>query len=150
MARNRIVAERPINAPAERVYRYLADYREHHPRILPPAFSDFREEEGGVGAGTVIRLQITAGGRERSYCQRVAEPTPGRVLVEAGDASSEATTFTVTPDGDRCHVRIVTTWEGAGGIGGFFERLLAPRLLGPLYADELARLDRYAQEQGAA
>ena len=146
MAQNRIVAERSINAPAERVYRYLADYREHHPRILPPAFSDFRVEEGGVGAGTVIRFRVTAGGLVRSYYQLVAEPAPGRVLIEAGIESSEATTFTVTPDGDRCRVRIVTTWEGAGGVGGFIERLLAPRLLGPLYADELARLDRYAQE----
>jgi len=144
------VAERPINAPAERVYRYLADYREHHPRILPPAFSDFRVEEGGVGAGTIIRFRVRAGGQERSYYQLVAEPTPGRVLIEAGIESSEATTFTVTPDGDRCHVRIVTTWVGAGGSGGFIERFLAPRLLGPLYADELARLDRYAQAQGAA
>lgn len=80
----------------------------------------------------------------------MAEPTRGRVLIEAGIASSEATTFTVTPDSDRCHVRIVTTWQGAGGVASFFERLLAPRLPGPLYADELARLDRYAQEQEGA
>ena len=40
-------------APAEVVYGYLADMREHHPRFLPPAFEDFKVESGGVGAGTV-------------------------------------------------------------------------------------------------
>jgi hypothetical protein len=32
-----------------------------------------------------------------------------------------------------------------GGIGGFFERLFAPRVLRRLYAEELERLDRYAR-----
>ena len=150
MAEIRITAERSIDAPAERVYRYLADYREHHPRFLPPAFSDFHVEQGGVGAGTVVRFRLTVGGRSRAYRQRVAEPAPGRVLTESDLDSSAVTTFTVMPDGDHCRVRIETTWQGAGGVGGFFERLLAPRLLRRVYADELARLDRYAQEQESA
>ncbi len=142
-------AERQVSAPAERVYRILADY-EHHRRILPPAFSDFKIDQGGVGAGTVVRFRLTVGGRSRAYRVRVTEPTPGRVLSEADMESSAVTTFTVTPDGDRSRVRIETSWQGAGGVGGFFERLFAPRLLGRLYADELARLDRYAQAQAAA
>jgi hypothetical protein len=34
---------------------------------------------------------------------------------------------------------------GPGGVGGLFERLLAPRVLRRLCADELERLDRYAR-----
>ena len=150
MAEIRVTAERPIAAPAERVYRYLADYREHHPRFLPPAFSDFQVEQGGIGAGTVIRFRLRAGGRSQVARQRVAEPEPGRVLSEADlDDPSFATTFTVTPDGDRCRVLIETTWQRAG-VRGLVERLFAPRVLRPLYADELARLDRYAREQAPA
>ena len=149
MAEIRITAERSINAPAERVYRYIADYREHHHRFLPPAFSDWYVEQGGVGAGTVVRFRITAGGRSRDYRQQVTEPVPGRVLTESDLNSSAVTTFTVTPEGDRSRVQIVTTWQGAGGVGGFFERLFAPRVLKRLYADELERLDRYVQEQAA-
>ena len=63
MATMRIRAERSLAAPPERVYRCIADYREHHPRFLPPAFSNFRVEQGGVGAGTEIRFQLKAGGR---------------------------------------------------------------------------------------
>ena len=149
MGEIRVTVERPIGAPAERVYRYLADYREHHHRFLPPAFSDFQVEQGGVGAGTVIHFRLTVGGRTQTYRQRVEEPAPGRVLTEADLEPGAVTTFTVTPDGDRCRVRIETAWRRAG-VRGLVERLFAPRLLRPLYADELARLDRYAREQASA
>jgi hypothetical protein len=44
-----VSAERTVDAPAGTVYRYIADMREHHPRFLPPAFSDFQVESGGAG-----------------------------------------------------------------------------------------------------
>ncbi len=150
MAEVQASAERMINAPAERVYEYLRDYREHHPRILPPAFSPLQIEEGGIGAGTVFRVAITAGGRTRRYHLRVAEPRPGRVLTESDLDSSLVTTFTVLPEGERCRVRIETRWQGARGIGGFFERLFAPFFSRRLFADELKRLDRYARERARA
>ncbi len=55
------------------------------------------------------------------------------------------TRFTVTPQGQGCEVAITTTWKGAGGIGGFFEKTFAPKALRGIYADELARLDAYAR-----
>jgi len=141
-----VSADRAIDAPAGTVYGYLADMREHHPHFLPPAFSDFRVESGGVGEGTVTRFKLTTGRRTREYRMRVAEPEPGRVLTESDTNSSLVTTFTVTPEGDHSRVQIATTWEGAGGIGGFFERTFAPRVLQRLYADELGRLNTYARE----
>jgi hypothetical protein len=73
----RVVAERAVGAPAEHAYRCIADFDRHHPRFLPPAFSQFRVEEGGVGAGTVHSFRMTAGGRTRSFRMRVEEPEPG-------------------------------------------------------------------------
>jgi len=143
-----VSAERTIEAPADAVYGYIADMREHHPRFLPPAFSDFTVESGGVGAGTVTRFKMNTGGRSREYRMEVAEPEPGRVLTESDTGSSLLTTFTVEPEGgDRSRVGISTTWEGAGGVGGFFERTFAPRVLRRLYEDELDRLNRYAAER---
>ena len=72
------------------------------------------------------------------------------MLTESDQLSTLVTTWTVTPTGDTCRVRIETRWRGARGIGGFFERLFAPRVLRKLYADELGRLDRYARSQGSA
>jgi uncharacterized protein YndB with AHSA1/START domain len=141
----RAIAERQIGAPAERVYRYIADFGQHHPRFLPPAFSDLRVEQGGVGAGTVISFRLTVGGRTRVYRSEVAEPVPGRVLTETDPVAGSLTTFTVTPEGSQSRVRIETTWQGARGIRGFFERLFAPRVLHHLYREELEHLDRYTQ-----
>ena len=145
-----VSAEGTVEAPADTVYRYIADMREHHPRFLPPAFSDFRVESGGVGAGTITRYKLTAGGRTREYRTKIAEPDPGRVLTESDTGSSAVTTFTVSPQGTASLVQISTAWDGAGGIGGLFERMFAPRVLRAIFTDELSRLDAYAREHRSA
>lgn len=147
MATILVSAERTVDAPADAVYGYIADMREHHPQFLPSAFSDFQVESGGVGEGTITRFTVTAGGRTRQYRMKVAEPEPGRVLTESDTGSSLVTTTTVTPQGGRSLVTMSTTWKGAGGIGGFFERLFAPRAMRGIYTDELERLDSYARAQ---
>ena len=149
MAPITVSAERAIDAPATTVYGFIADMREHHPRFLPPAFSDFQVESGGVGAGTIIRFTVTAGGRSRQYRTVVTEPEPGRVMIESDTTSSTVTTTTVTPrDDNTCLVRFSTTWDGAGGVGGIFERIFAPRVMRGIYADELERLNAYARAHG--
>jgi uncharacterized protein YndB with AHSA1/START domain len=146
MAKVEASAERTIDAPAGQVYGYLADMHQH-PRFLPPAFSDFKVEEGGVGAGTVTSFAVTAGGRTRNYRMRITEPEPGRTLVESDANSSLVNTFNVEPQGDKSLVRISTSWDGAAGIGGFFERTFAPKALQRMFLDELERLNAYALDQ---
>jgi hypothetical protein len=143
----RVSAERVLDAPADVVYRCLADYHRHHRPggFLPPAFHDMDILSGGVGDGTVFRLSTTLGGRTRSMIRHVSEPAPGRILVEANPQLR--TTFTVEPaEGGRARVRFDTVLE-AGGLEGVATRLFAPRLLRPVYADELERLERYARAQ---
>ena len=147
MATISLKAQGRVGAPAGRVYTILADYNQHHPKILPPAFTDLKVEEGGVGAGTVFSVTMKVAGRTRTARMYVAEPQPGRVLTESEPTTSLLTTFTVVPDGDTSRVQIATTWQGAKGIGGFFERLFAPRLLQRIYVQELKNLDRYARQQ---
>jgi uncharacterized protein YndB with AHSA1/START domain len=144
-----VAQEGQIGAPADLTYRLIADDT-HHKRFLPEGFSDFQTLEGGVGAGTLHSFKIDAGRRVREYRMRVAEPEPGRVLTESDESSSLVTTFTVTPSGETCVVKIETQWTGAGGVGGFFERTFAPKVMARMYADELSRLDTYAREQAAA
>jgi uncharacterized protein YndB with AHSA1/START domain len=147
MAIIHVAAEREIGAPAETVYHCISDMRQHHPNFLPPAFSDFEVEAGGIGAGTITRFKVHAGGRAREYRMQVAEPEPGRVLTESDLSSSLITTFTVEPRGAGSLVKITTGWQGARGIGGFFERIFAPRVMRRIYMDELERLDGYARQQ---
>jgi hypothetical protein len=81
---------------------------------------------------------------------KVDEPEPGRVLTESDTASSMVTTTTVTPKDGASLVQISTSWNGAGGIGGFFERRFAPKAMRAIYTDELERLNAYARNQPAA
>jgi hypothetical protein len=71
----------------------------------------------------------------------VTEPAE-RTLVETDQNSSLVTTWTVLPtDAGLSTVRVRTTWQGAGGIGGFFERTFAPKGLRRVYGGMLERLD---------
>jgi len=144
-----VVKEGSVGASADLTYGLIADDA-HHAKFLPEGITDFAVVEGGVGAGTVHTFKVSAGGRVREYRMRVDEPEPGRVITETDQNSSLVTTFTVSPTGDTCKVRIETRWNGAGGIGGFFERTFAPKVMAKMYADELSRLDTYAREQAAA
>jgi hypothetical protein len=144
-----LAAERIIGAPADVVYRCLADYTHHHRPggFLPPAFSNQEVLSGGGGDGTVIRVRVRLAGRTTTLTSRISEVEPGRVLVE--DSQSVQTTFTVLPEADRSRVRFDTVLEAAG-LEGLMNKLFAARLLRPVYADELERLERYAQSLAVA
>lgn len=151
MGFNSVSVEGPVGAPPADVFRYIADMQNHHPHFLPPAFSEFKVVSGGVGAGTVTTFRFTAGGRTREFRLTAAEPEPGRRLVETDANSSSVTTFIVDPAAvGTSKVTIGTEWQGASGIGGFFERMFAPRVMRSIYADELRRLDAYSRKQAAS
>lgn len=144
-----VSAEALIDARPEVVLAILRDFDGHHRAILPPAFTNFVVEEGGTGAGTVSRFDLTLGGRTYPTRTRIDEPSPG-VIVERVLGREMVTTFTVTPDTDRSQVTIETRWQPVAGISGALERLFAPRMFRNLYRDELGRLDRYAQSLATA
>ncbi len=148
---NSVYVEDLVAAPPEDVFQYIADMKNHHPHFLPPAFSEFQVVSGGVGVGTITTFRLTAGGRTRDFRMTVSEPEPGRRLVETDAKSTSVTTFIVDPAaGGMSKVSIGTEWHGASGIGGFFERMFAPRVMRSIYADELRRLDAYARKQAAS
>ncbi|MBH5337721.1 SRPBCC family protein [Streptomyces pactum] len=133
--------ERVVRGKPEDVFDALADYRGTRPELLPEQFSEYEVREGGDGAGTVVhwRLQATSK-RVRDCLLEVTEPSEGQ-LVEKDRNSSMVTTWTVTPAGEGLsRVTVTSVWNGAGGIGGFFERTFAPKGLGRIYDAVLARL----------
>src|SRR3954451_863004 len=144
--RTTIAAERELDAPAPVLYHFLADYQTHHrpEGFLPPAFSDLEVLRGGVGGGTEARWVVDAGGR-RQITARLTEPQPGHTLLETADGL--VTTFTVDPTANGARVRFETVIDEPG-VRGVLTRLFAPRMLAPLYADELNRLGEYARAHG--
>lgn len=143
-----VVATRLIPAPASLIYGILADYRTGHPRILPRAFAGLTVEQGGRGAGTVIRFGMRSFGTVQWARAIVEEPEPGRVLVERLEDRPVTTAFTVDPRGqDHARVTIETSWTPRGR-GALVERLVAPVLLKRVYAEELRNLERVATHDG--
>ena len=136
-------AEHVVRAPAERVIAALADYDGARRRIMPEQFSDYRVESGDQGEGTRVHWRLAATSkRVRDQVMEVTQPSP-EILVERDANSSMVTTWSVSSaDAGVSTVRVRTTWNGAGGIGGFFERTFAPRGLTRVYTEMLERLDR--------
>lgn len=142
MASHRISASQLIHAPAKRVYAIIADYEQGHPRILPkPPFVSLAVEQGGIGEGTVIYVQMRVLGQTRPFRAVITEPDPGRVLVETND-NGYVTTFTVEPraDGQQAYVTISTDTTVRAGFLGSIQKRALTRLLQPVYVQELAQL----------
>jgi len=149
MSQIHVEASRVIEAPPQDVYAILADYHRHHPAILPkPYFAALTIEEGGQGAGTVIRVRMKVFGVQSVYRMTVTEPEPGRVLQEADPDAGILTTFTVDAlaGGQESQLTIATAVRASRGVSGFFERLLNPPVMRRIFKKQLAQIAAYARE----
>lgn len=149
MSKGHAEATAVIPARPEVVYAILADYRHGHPHILPkPYFTKLEVEQGGTGAGTIIRVYMRVMGSERIFRQAVSEPEPGRVLVEKDLDTDLATTFTVNPvyGGKQAQVQIATEWQARPGILSAIEKFMTSRMLRSIYRKELRQLAAYVQQ----
>ena len=141
-----VAASAVIQAPAPRVYAVIADYRQHHPRIVPPQyFRRIEVEEGGVGAGTRTRIEMRVLGRTKHATHIIREPVPGRVLEEVDAGGLLTTTFVVDPwgDGTSAKVSIQTTFKVRSGLLGAIERVLTVFVLRRIYRKEFVLLGNY-------
>jgi hypothetical protein len=146
MAQVKANTQRTIAAPAQRVRTALADYTGTRRKLLTEQFSEYEVREGGTGAGTTVHWKLAATSKRVRDCLIAVTETDG-ALVESDQNSSMVTTWTVAPEGGlpdnegSSTVSVETTWNGAGGIGGFFERIFAPGGLQRIYDGVLANLD---------
>jgi hypothetical protein len=149
MSRPSIEQSREIDASLEAIYTILRDYRSEHPKILPkPYFKSIEVMEGGVGAGTVVRVQMEVMGAKQNLVLRVTEPEPGRALQEEDLQAGITTTFRLSPleGGKRTLVRIITEWTPRSGLAGVVERLVNPAVTRTIYKKELALLAKYVEK----
>lgn len=136
-----------VPARRERVYSLISNYLDGHPRILPKQFTSLIVEQGGVGAGTVIRVQMSLLGKKQTFRAAITEPEPGHVLVETFlDSSGVVTTYTVDPGTAPAdsQVTIATEIPVRGGIAGKIQGFFSTMVLRPIYYKELENLARVA------
>ena len=66
----------------------------------------------------------------------------GHTVIEKDANSSMVTNWTVAPAGPGSSVTVKTTWNGAGGVKGFFEKTFAPLGLRRIQDEVLANLKK--------
>ncbi|MBB1251891.1 SRPBCC family protein [Streptomyces alkaliterrae] len=149
MAQVEATTQREIAADPDDVFDALADYSGVRGKVLPAHYSEYEVREGGDGEGTLVHWKLQATSKRVRDCLiEVSEPTDGQ-LVEKDRNSSMVTTWVVTPAGTgRAKVVVTTVWNGAGGIGGFFERTFAPKGLARIHDELLANLAAEMEKQG--
>ncbi|EGD54800.1 SRPBCC family protein [Gordonia neofelifaecis] len=128
-----------INAAPEAVTAALVDYANVREGLLPENYRDYRVDEGGTGAGTVVHWILQA--TEKRQRDVLADVTvAGDTITETDRNSTMVTTYRVTAAGSGSQVETTTTWKGAGGIGGFFEKTFAPKGLNRIQTALLTNL----------
>jgi len=132
-----------IHAPADLVYRIIADYNDGHPAILPPRyFTGLTVRKGGQGAGTELSVAMNVFGAVFQYHMVVSEPEPGHILVEEDPQAGVKTWFHIEPMDNARHSRvtITTTARTSGGVRGFLEKVFNPPITRKIYREQLSRL----------
>ena len=119
----------------------VADYQAMRPKILSPQYSGYQVLEGGQGAGTVASWKLQAT-KSRSRDVKATVDVAGHTVIEKDANSSMVTNWTVAPAGPGASVTVKTSWTGAGGVGGFFEKTFAPLGLRKIQAEVLGNLKR--------
>jgi hypothetical protein len=130
-----------INAEPATVLSAVADYRGVRPKILSAHYRDYQVLQGGQGQGTVASWKLQAT-KSRVRDVRASVDVAGHAVIEKDANSTMVTNWTVAPAGPGSSVTMTTTWAGAGGVKGFFEKTFAPLGLKKIQAEVLANLKK--------
>lgn len=133
-----------IDAEPATVLAAVADYQSVRPKVLSAHYSGYQVLEGGQGAGTVVAWKLQAT-KSRSRDVKAEVDIAGHTVIEKDANSSMVTNWTVTPAGPGSSVTVKTSWQGAGGIGGFFEKTFAPIGLRKIQAEVLENLKKQVE-----
>jgi hypothetical protein len=130
-----------IHAEPAKVLDAVADYQTVRPKILSPQYSEYEVLEGGQGQGTVAKWRLQAT-ESRVRNVQVNVDVAGHTVIEKDANSSMVINWTVAPAGPGSSVTITTTWTGAGGVKGFFEKTFAPLGLRKIQGEVLENLKK--------
>lgn len=128
-----------IDAEPAAVLNAIADYQGVRPKILSEHYHEYQVLAGGQGQGTVASWKLQAT-KSRVRDIKANVDVAGHTVIEKDANSSMVTNWTVAPAGPGSSVTVKTTWNGAGGVKGFFEKTFAPLGLRKIQAEVLGNL----------
>ncbi len=130
-----------INAEPAAVLSAVGDYQTIRPKILSSHYRDYQVLQGGQGEGTVASWKLQAT-KSRVRDVKASVDVAGHAVIEKDANSTMVTNWTVAPAGPGSSVTVTTTWKGAGGVKGFFEKTFAPLGLKKIQSEVLANLKK--------
>ena len=130
-----------INAEPAAVLSAVADYRNVRPKILSSHYSAYEVVQGGQGRGTVAKWKLQAT-KSRVRDVQANVDVAGHTVIEKDANSTMVSNWTVAPAGPGSSVTLKTSWQGAGGVKGFFERTFAPLGLRKIQDEVLENLKK--------
>jgi hypothetical protein len=130
-----------INADSKAVLAAVADYQNVRPKVLSAHYRDYQVLQGGQGQGTVAKWKLQAT-KSRVRDVQASVDVAGHTVIEKDANSSLVTNWTVAPAGPGSSVTVKTTWTGAGGVKGFFEKTFAPLGLKRIQSEVLENLKK--------
>ncbi|WP_257350664.1 SRPBCC family protein [Pseudalkalibacillus decolorationis] len=141
-----VAASKMIEASPERVYQVISDMDEHR-NFLPKEFESVVIEKGGIGEGTVFRLNLNVMGKRSTNVMTISEPEPGRVIIEKDAVAGITTIWTISPgqDDKHCDLQLVSEIRKKPGFAGLVERILTPYIFRSIYKRELDQLNAYVK-----
>jgi len=120
-----------------KVYKILAE-TEHHRRILPEAFVDYKEESDGT-----ISYGIVYGGMRRNFTATVERVEENKLLREIQLPTQAVTDFVLEDHPDGTLVTIRSEYDTPNTPAGWLEAKVAPSFMHKLFDEELTKLARY-------
>jgi Polyketide cyclase / dehydrase and lipid transport len=130
-----------ISAEPATVLSAVGDYQTIRPKILSSHYRDYQVLEGGQGQGTVATWKLQAT-KSRVRDVKASVDVAGHAVIEKDANSTMVTNWTVAPAGPGSSVTVTTTWTGAGGVKGFFEKTFAPLGLKKIQSEVLTNLKK--------
>jgi hypothetical protein len=129
-----------ISAEPAAVLSAVGDYRGVRPKILSSRYRDYQ-------VVAIWKLQAT---KSRVRDVKANVDVAGHAVIEKDANSTMVTNWTVAPAGPGSSVTVTTTWTGAGGVKGFFEKTFAPLGLKKIQSEVLANLKKEVEGNRAS
>ena len=131
-----------INAEPAAVLSAVGDYQNVRPKILSSHYQRLPGAGRRAGPGHGRRAgSCRPPNRGFATCSANVD-VAGHAVIEKDANSTMVTNWTVAPAGPGSSVTVTTTWKGAGGVKGFFEKTFAPLGLKKIQAEVLANLKK--------
>ena len=130
-----------IDAAVDAVFAAVADYRHGAAEDPARAVQRLSGASGRGRGGTVATWKLPAT-KSRVRDVQAGVDVAGKTVIEKDANSTMVTNWTVAPAGAGSSVTVKTSWTGAGGVKGFFEKTFAPLGLRKIQAATLENLKK--------